>query len=103
MIRIGNFEQQYGNMLTMRFFPMRLNGNPLGRFLMRHVILRHLRSIPGLTVSQAFKRHVEMGIVGMVTGLPNIRTPGDIPYEEWDSWHTLVLNDELSRIVRSPV
>jgi len=35
----------------------------------------------------------------MVTGLKDIRLPGDIPYEEWDSWHTLIVADELSRVV----
>lgn len=52
---------------------------------------------------QAFKRHCELGYVGLSTGLPNIRMPGDIPYEEWDSWHSLVLTDELSRVVRTYV
>jgi hypothetical protein len=52
---------------------------------------------------QAFKRHCELGYVGLSTGLSNIRMPGDIPYEEWDSWHSLVLTDELSRVVRTPV
>lgn len=40
-----------------------------------------------------------MGYVGLVTGLSNVRIPGDIPFEEWDSWHTLIVNDELSRVV----
>jgi hypothetical protein len=52
---------------------------------------------------QAFKRHCELGYVGLSTGLPNIRMPGDIPFEEWDSWHSLVLTDELSRVVRTYV
>lgn len=51
---------------------------------------------------QAWQRHVEMGYVGMVTGLPNIKTPGDIPMDQWDSWHSLIMNDELSRVVRTP-
>lgn len=37
--------------------------------------------------------------MGLTTGLKNIRLPGDIPYEEWDSWHTLIVTDELSRVV----
>jgi hypothetical protein len=39
--------------------------------------------------------------VGLITGLKNIRLPGDIPYEEWDSWHSLIVTDELSRVVGS--
>lgn len=27
-----------------------------------------------------------------------MRLPADIPFEEWDSWHTLIVTDELSRI-----
>ncbi|KAF8862494.1 acyl-CoA dehydrogenase NM domain-like protein [Acephala macrosclerotiorum] len=52
----------------------------------------------GQVPDKAFKRHVEMGYVGLVTRLSNIRVPGDIPFEEWDSWHTLIVNDELSRL-----
>ncbi|PVH78484.1 acyl-CoA dehydrogenase NM domain-like protein [Cadophora sp. DSE1049] len=51
----------------------------------------------------AWRRHVEMGYVGMVTGLPNIKSPGDIPIEEWDSWHSLIVNDELSRVAYTGV
>lgn len=49
---------------------------------------------------KAFKRHVELGYVGLATGLSSILIPGDIPFEEWDSWHTLIVNDELYRVVR---
>ena len=41
-----------------------------------------------------------MGYLGLATGLQNIRLPGDIPYVDWDSWHTLIITDELSRVVR---
>jgi hypothetical protein len=37
--------------------------------------------------------------VGLTTGLKNIQLPGDIPYDEWNSWHTLIVSDELSRVV----
>lgn len=37
--------------------------------------------------------------MGLITGLKNIRFPGDISYEEWDSWHSLIVTDELSRVV----
>ncbi|QSZ32395.1 hypothetical protein DSL72_001969 [Monilinia vaccinii-corymbosi] len=46
----------------------------------------------------AFQRHAELGYLALYTGLPNIRLPGDIQFEEWDSWHTLIVTDELSRI-----
>jgi hypothetical protein len=47
---------------------------------------------------QAFKRHAELGYLAVVTGL-DIPLPGGIPLKEWDSWHTLILTDELSRVV----
>lgn len=28
-----------------------------------------------------------------------MKLPGDIKFEEWDSWHTLIVTDELSRVV----
>ena len=39
--------------------------------------------------------------MGLITGLKNIRFPGDISYDEWDSWHSLIVTDELSRVVGS--
>jgi hypothetical protein len=49
---------------------------------------------------QVFKRHADLGYLALSTGLSKVRLPGDIPFEEWDSWHTLILTDELSRVVR---
>ncbi|KAH7386485.1 acyl-CoA dehydrogenase/oxidase [Cadophora sp. MPI-SDFR-AT-0126] len=57
----------------------------------------------GEVPDSAWKRHVEMGYVGMVTGLPSIKSPGDVPIEEWDSWHSLIVNDELSRVAYTGV
>lgn len=37
--------------------------------------------------------------MGLTTGLNDVRLPGDIPYDEWNSWHTLIVSDELSRVV----
>lgn len=39
--------------------------------------------------------------MGLITGLKDIRLPGDIPHEEWDSWRSLIVTDELSRVVGS--
>lgn len=47
---------------------------------------------------QAFKRHAEMGYLAGVTGLSNVKLPGDISPSAWDNWHTLVLTDEISRV-----
>ena len=51
-------------------------------------------------VSQAFKRHAELGYLALSTGLKDVPLPGGISFEEWDSWHTLICTDELSRVVR---
>ena len=48
---------------------------------------------------QAFKRHAELGYLALSTGLPNAILPGNIPAAEWDSWHTLIVTDELARVV----
>jgi hypothetical protein len=48
---------------------------------------------------QALKRHAELGYLALVTGLKGVRLPGDVPVEEWDTWHSQIVNDELSRIV----
>ncbi|TVY71245.1 Acyl-CoA dehydrogenase apdG [Lachnellula suecica] len=50
------------------------------------------------TAGKAFKRHAEMGYLALSTGLKNVTLPGNIPFEEWDSWHTLILTDEISRV-----
>jgi hypothetical protein len=47
---------------------------------------------------QVFKRHAELGYLAVVTGL-DIPLPGGIPLKEWDSWHSLILTDELGRVV----
>lgn len=52
-----------------------------------------------MVIEQAFKRHAKRGYLALATGLPGVRLPGDIPLEEWDSWHSLICNDELSRVV----
>ncbi|RDL31528.1 putative acyl-CoA dehydrogenase [Venustampulla echinocandica] len=46
----------------------------------------------------AFKRHAELGYLALSTGLSNVPLPGGIPFEEWDSWHTLIVSDELTRV-----
>ena len=48
---------------------------------------------------QAFKRHAELGYLALSTGLSNVTLPGNVPFAEWDSWHTLILTDEISRVV----
>jgi hypothetical protein len=48
--------------------------------------------------SQAFKRHAELGYFAVTTGL-DVPLPGGIPLKEWDNWHTLILTDEIGRIV----
>lgn len=52
----------------------------------------------GQVPDSAFRRHAELGYLALTTGLPNVRLPGDIPADEWDSWHSLITNDELSRV-----
>jgi len=99
MIRIGSFELQFGSMSMKRYFPMHSNGNQPGRSRTLHVTLLSFGIVISVNNLQAWKRHVEMGYVGMVTGLPNIKSPGDVHIDEWDSWHSLIVNDELSRVV----
>lgn len=50
---------------------------------------------------QAFKRHAELGYWALSTGLANVTLPGNIPFEEWDFWHTLIVTDELSFVART--
>jgi len=78
---------------------MHSNGNQPGRSRTLHVTLLSFGIVISVNNLQAWKRHVEMGYVGMVTGLPNIKSPGDVHIDEWDSWHSLIVNDELSRVV----
>lgn len=47
---------------------------------------------------QAWKRHAELGYLALTTGL-DVRLPGDIKRDDWDHWHTLVLTDEMARVV----
>ena len=49
-------------------------------------------------VVQVFKRHAELGYLAVGLGL-DVPLPGGIPLKEWDQFHTLVLIDELCRIV----
>lgn len=78
---------------------MHLNGSQLGRSQIPHVTLT-TSFITQLTVYQAFKRHAELGYLALSTDLSNVTLPGNIPYPEWDSWHSLIITDELSRVVR---
>lgn len=71
---------------TSRHSPRR--GNPLLVLFQTHIDNRQVR-----------KRHAELGYFGVCTGLDNVRLPGDIPYKEWDQWHTLILTDEMARVV----
>ncbi|CAD6446042.1 91aa603c-0c57-4ea8-a08d-1611daea57cf [Sclerotinia trifoliorum] len=36
-------------------------------------------------------------------GLPDVNLPGDIKFEEWDSWHSLIVTDEMSRVAYTGV
>lgn len=47
---------------------------------------------------QAFKRHAELGYLAVGLGL-DVPLPGGISVKEWDHFHSLVLNDELCRVV----
>jgi hypothetical protein len=47
---------------------------------------------------QAFKRHAELGYLAVGLGL-DVPLPGGISLKEWDQFHSLVLNDELCRVV----
>ncbi|EPE31947.1 Acyl-CoA dehydrogenase NM [Glarea lozoyensis ATCC 20868] len=52
----------------------------------------------GKVPDEVFKRHAQLGYLAGVTGLENVRLPGDIKAQDWDSWHTLILTDEISRV-----
>ena len=39
-----------------------------------------------------------MGYFALTTGL-DVRLPGNIKRDDWDHWHTLVLTDEMARVV----
>ncbi|CAG8957367.1 hypothetical protein HYFRA_00010793 [Hymenoscyphus fraxineus] len=47
---------------------------------------------------EVYKRHAELGYLALSTGLRNVPLPGGIPSEDWDEWHTLIVNDELTRV-----
>lgn len=49
-------------------------------------------------LEQAWKRHAELGYFALTTGL-DVRLPGNIKRDDWDHWHTLVLTDEMARVV----
>ncbi|KAF7926639.1 uncharacterized protein EAE97_010148 [Botrytis byssoidea] len=51
----------------------------------------------------AWRRHAELGYLALSTGLSDVKLPGDIRPEEWDSWHTLIVTDELSRVAYTGV
>ncbi|KAB8298892.1 hypothetical protein EYC80_001050 [Monilinia laxa] len=53
--------------------------------------------------ARAFQRHAELGYLALGTGVPNVKLPGDIKFEEWDTWHTLIVTDELSRVAYTGV
>ena len=78
---------------------MHFSGNQLGTAQTRHVkvtlLLRGLADRP----RQAFKRHAELGYLALSTGLSGVTLPGGIPYEEWDCCHSLIVTDELNRVV----
>lgn len=57
----------------------------------------------GVVPEKVRKRHAELGYYGVCTGLDNVRLPGDIPFQEWDQWHTLILTDEMARVGYSGV
>lgn len=57
----------------------------------------------GEVPDSAFKRHAELGYLALSTGLSNVTLPGNIPAKEWDSWHTLIVTDELSRVAYTGV
>lgn len=79
---------------------MHLNGNQLERSRTQHVTSPLPSRKHTDKFSQAFKRHAELGYLALSTDLSNVTLPGNIPYAEWDSWHSLILTDELSRVVR---
>lgn len=82
-----------------KFYRMLLSGNKPDKCRIKYV-LRGLSSIllSAKLTSQAFKRHAELGYFAVTTGL-DVPLPGGIPLKEWDNWHTLILTDEIGRIV----
>ncbi|KAI6711737.1 hypothetical protein JHW43_005745 [Diplocarpon mali] len=46
--------------------------------------------------SRVWKRYVELGYAGMVTGLRNIHMPAGTSPDKWDLQHFLVVNEEVS-------
>src|ERR1700730_15607305 len=52
----------------------------------------------GQAPDKAFRRHAQLGHLALSTGL-DVPLPGGIPRSEWDEWHTLILTDELGRVV----
>ncbi|KAA8570100.1 hypothetical protein EYC84_002433 [Monilinia fructicola] len=55
------------------------------------------------SAGKAFQRHAELGYLALGTGVSSVKLPGDIKFEEWDSWHTLIVTDELSRVAYTGV
>ncbi|TAQ89486.1 hypothetical protein B7494_g2168 [Chlorociboria aeruginascens] len=55
--------------------------------------------LAGKVPDSASKRHAEFGYLATNTELSNVPLPGGIPFEEWGSWHSLILMDEISRLV----
>ncbi|KIN07861.1 hypothetical protein OIDMADRAFT_174767 [Oidiodendron maius Zn] len=55
------------------------------------------------SAGRVVKRHAELGYQALATGLSNVRLPADIPFEEWDTWHSQIVNDEMCRIGYSGV
>ncbi|PQE21707.1 acyl- dehydrogenase protein [Rutstroemia sp. NJR-2017a BVV2] len=51
-----------------------------------------------ILITRAFKRHAELGYLALGAGIANFPLPGGIPFAEWDSWHTLIVTDELARV-----
>jgi hypothetical protein len=47
-------------------------------------------------------RHAELGYTVLSTGLEDVRLPAGIPFREWDTWHSQIVNDELCRVVSPP-
>ncbi|PQE19770.1 acyl- dehydrogenase protein [Rutstroemia sp. NJR-2017a WRK4] len=56
------------------------------------------RAILIIHVPIAFKRHAELGYLALGAGILDSPLPGGIPFAEWDSWHTLIVTDELTRV-----
>ncbi|ATZ50947.1 hypothetical protein BCIN_06g04120 [Botrytis cinerea B05.10] len=55
------------------------------------------------SAGKAWRRHAELGYLALSTELPDAKLPGGIKPEEWDSWHTLIVTDELSRVAYTGV